>query len=385
MQFPYARREPRASPADETGNGDFGLRAIPWGLGLAVGAGTLGVLAATLQRGVLKSMSPDGTASFLELALWPAIVWYGWALMAPPVLWLVGRARSSEARWAYRLGMILAGMILFCVLHVALQVLSMSLPPFAHIHSGLSDAILYHASVSIYPNVVAYWILVGVSFALTYYQRYREREVEAVRLESELARAQLRALKMQLHPHFLFNTLHSISTLMYRDVFAADRMVGHLADLLRMTIKSEGEQEIPLRDEMAFLERYLQIERVRFEDRLTVEIDVAPGIESALVPSLVLQPLVENALKHGIGARSAAACVEVQAWREDDSLHLVVRDRGPGLTATDVGGGLGVGLANTRARLDRLYGRRAELRLRPAMPHGLEVALSLPFRTERHD
>lgn len=356
-------------------------RALLLGWGLAAGVSTLVLLASTVQRGVVSAMYPDKRPSLVDFILWPAVYWYTWALLAPFVFLLVRRVYRSTSSWGRRLAALMGGMVLFYAVHVTLQVLSMSLPVFAHIHPDLADTVSFHASRSIYTNAVTYWVLVGVTYAVMYHQRYRQREVEAARLESKLAQAQLQALKMQLHPHFLFNTLHSISALMYRDVHRADRMVGHLGDLLRMTIESEAEQEVPLCEEIALLEKYLQIEQIRFEDRLTVRIDVEPDVETALVPNLVMQPLVENALKHGVGARPAPGCVEVRAWREGERLCLRVRDDGPGLAAGAARNGLGVGLANTRARLDRLYGPHAELRLRPGTPEGLVVDLSLPFHT----
>ena len=215
----------------------------------------------------------------------------------------------------------------------------------------------------------------------------REREVRAARLrertaqlEGQLAAAQLEALRMQLNPHFLFNTLHAVSTLMTRDVDAARTMISDLSGLLRLSLDRVGESECPLDDELEFLGHYLDIERTRFADRLAVDIDVEAGARAALVPTLVLQPLVENAVKHGIAPRGEGGHVGVAAHRANGSLLLRVTDDGPGLPP----GGPprdGVGLANTRDRLAKLYGPDATLDLKNRPEGGLVAEVRLPFHT----
>jgi LytS/YehU family sensor histidine kinase len=212
----------------------------------------------------------------------------------------------------------------------------------------------------------------------------------AAKLDGELRAAELENLKAQLQPHFLFNTLQAISTLIHRDPPAADRMLTDLSDLLRVSLRHTAAQEVPLRDELGFLTRYLDIMRVRFGDRLTIEVGVDPGLLDAMVPSLVLQPLAENAIRHGMEDRSDAGRVEIRARREADTLILEVLDDGPGLrSGVSPGDGDGIGLANTRDRLARLYGSAYSVATRPAREpeagttgkQGLIVQVTIPFRT----
>jgi len=232
-------------------------------------------------------------------------------------------------------------------------------------------------------EMMTYWAVVACSHALDYYRESQERAVTAAQLETRLAEAQLQALQRQLHPHFLFNTLHTISALMHRDVDAADVMLARLSDLLRLTLDQVGGQVVPLKDELDFVEKYLEIEHTRFGDRLRVRIDAQPGTLDAAVPNFILQPLVENALKHGIGPRVDGGTVEVITRREADRLRLVVRDDGRGvppetLTAFNTG----VGLGNTRSRLEHLYGDRQRFAFDTPESGGLSVTIEIPFVVE---
>ena len=189
---------------------------------------------------------------------------------------------------------------------------------------------------------------------------------------------------MQLYPHFLFNTLHAISVLMDDDVKGVRRMIARLSELLRLTLESVGQQEVSLRQELDALERYLEIEQIRFQDRLTVRLAIAPETLDACVPNLVLQPIVENAIRHGIAPRSSAGRIEIRAERRDGMIELQVIDDGPGLRLCDEEGAEelkeGIGLANTRARLLRLYGDEHRIEIKDADGGGLAVKLSIPFR-----
>jgi two-component system, LytTR family, sensor kinase len=236
---------------------------------------------------------------------------------------------------------------------------------------------------------LSYWVIVTVRQATYNYGRFREREVRASLLEAKLAQAQLEMLKMQLHPHFLFNTLHAISTLIHKDPDAADEMVAQLSDLLRMTLATIGIHEVPLQQELEFLARYLEIQKTRFQDRLEVTLDIPPETLDVRVPNQVLQPIVENAIRHGIDARSGQGLIEIRARATDHMLELTVRDDGPGLRSEvrlDVQpdnaprDGRGIGLANTRARLRELYGPASTLHLGNHPDGGAIVTLSLPIR-----
>ena len=203
-------------------------------------------------------------------------------------------------------------------------------------------------------NLLVYWVMVAVTCAFDYYRKYRERELRAIELEKLLAQAKLQALQMQLNPHFLFNSLHSISALMHKDVDAAERMIGRLGELLRAALDNTETQEVPLRQELQFLHRYLEIEQIRFGSRLRVEIRAAPETLEARVPNLILQPLVENAIRHGVEPHAQPGRIRLLARRQAGELTLEVHDNGGGLPSqcpVD-----GVGIANTRARLRTLYG-----------------------------
>ena len=227
-------------------------------------------------------------------------------------------------------------------------------------------------------NVVTYAGIVATKIALDTYRRAREKELVATRLQEQVVRAELAALKMQLQPHFLFNTLNSISALVHSDPDAADRMLVLLSDLLRLTLDGSGRQEVPLARELEFAERYLEIERVRYQDRLCVDLDIEPETLAAEVPNFVLQPLVENAIKHGISRRAAAGRIALRARRAGGRLHIAVEDDGPG-PARSPASGFGVGLANTRARLAQLYGEAAFLELVERPEGGTVARLALPF------
>jgi LytS/YehU family sensor histidine kinase len=226
-------------------------------------------------------------------------------------------------------------------------------------------------------NVFAYWVILGVGQGFLYYRKYRDRELHASRLEAQLSQAQLQVLKMQLHPHFLFNTLNAISALVHEDADLAERMIARLGELLRSTLEAADRQEVPLRQEVEFIRPYLEIERARMGDRLKVELDIDPAALDAHVPNLLLQPLVENAIRHGIAPRAEPGRIEVRARREEGRLRLEVCDDGPGLAA---GPREGVGLTNTRARLRQLYGEEHCFEMSNGAGRGLTVRVTIPFR-----
>ena len=237
--------------------------------------------------------------------------------------------------------------------------------------------IIYNSS----ENYGIYGLILLFNQVLRYYRRLREGELRASQLETQLTQAQLQALKMQLQPHFLFNTLHSISALVHRDPETADRMIARLGDFLRLTLENSGAQEVSLQKELEFLRCYLDIERVRFQDRLTTSLDVEPRALDTPVPNLILQPIVENALRHGVAQRSTPGRVEISAKRENGSLRIQVRDNGPGLSAITKSNGKireGLGLSNTRARLAQLYGAAHRFELSNAPGGGLVVTLEIP-------
>jgi two-component system LytT family sensor kinase len=299
--------------------------------------------------------------------------WYAWAAAAPLVLWLARRFPFERGRWMRALvahfpaGLVLSFAKTALDVEVAQQVIR-----------GSRNAV---PVVQLHLNALTYAVIVGAGHAAAALRRARERELRASRAEAQLANAQLQALRMQLQPHFLFNTLHAISTLVHEDPDAADKMIARLSDLLRALLDHTGVEEVPLGEELEFVKRYVEIQQIRFTDRLSVAHDIAPETLDALVPSLILQPLVENAIRHGIAPRAGPGRVEIRSRREELRVRLEVRDDGPGLPAEYREG---LGLANTRARLAHLYGSTHSLELLPAAPGGgLVVSITLPFRARR--
>jgi two-component system LytT family sensor kinase len=233
---------------------------------------------------------------------------------------------------------------------------------------------LYNAVDDVYS---VYLPIVVIAFAIGYYLRFRERELRATQLEGQLAKAHLQALKSQLQPHFLFNTMHSISALMHTDVAAADKMMTLLSELLRMTLEKTGVQVTTLNCELEVLDGYLAIEKVRFGDRLKVVKDFSPDTLGAQVPHLILQPLVENAVRHGVAKRSTGGEICIATWHDDRYLYLRVKDDGPGLDEHPPKKGLG--LQATRERLQTLYGDNQSISITNMPEHGVEVCIRIPF------
>ena len=233
-------------------------------------------------------------------------------------------------------------------------------------------------------DVLVYWSLVGVCQAIRNFRSSQERERRAAELEARLTSAKLQALRMQINPHFLFNTLNSIATLVYVNPRAADEMLGDLSELLRRSLDSMEEQEVPLAQELEFIGAYISIEQKRFGERLRLEQSVPDELMKALVPALILQPLVENAIRHGIEPRRGPGLISIEAKQEDKHLHLIVRDNGRGLPGADLNNSArrGIGLANIQARLQGLYGQDQSFSFGRAEPQGCRVDIHLPFHLE---
>lgn len=305
--------------------------------------------------------------------------WYVWAVVSIPVLWLA-RRYPPEGPQPWRTAAIHLGAALVCSL---VYVLLRSLV--GVVHSRVLDEPVTFAEVfqpllvKTYPfNLLVYGVIVALSHAIDYYRKYHERTVHALELEKHLTEARLQSLLRQLKPHFLFNTLNGIASLMHSDVNAADKMLVRLSELLRLTMHHPGQPLTKLRDEIAFIEKYLEIERIRFRDRLTVEIAAAPDTLEVDVPSLIIQPLVENAIRHGLEPQARPGRITVESRREGDGLILLVRDNGGGLPP----GGFkreGIGLTNTRERLRELYGDRHRFELANHPAGGLEVRMLIPL------
>jgi two-component system, LytTR family, sensor kinase len=329
----------------------------------------------SISESVLKDLRDGRTIAWGETLLGRALEEYTCAVCVPVLFWLVDRFPIDRRHWMQHAPILLLGAIA-----VAFGKYIVFWPLFWPMWHSYWHMTIAQVPANIASDVMAVTIdfasVIGVAHAIRYYQRERASERAEAALRVRLSQAQLEALKSQLHPHFLFNTLNSIAGLMHWDVAAADDMLTQLSDLLRETLHHSGTHEITLAEELALVEKYLSIMRARFQDRLTVVYDVAPDVASALVPHFILQPLVENALEHGIGQEPGPGRVAIAAGREGDRLRIDVVDDGRGLAAH---AGNGVGLANTRARLAELYGGRQDVTLRPAQPRGARVTVLLPY------
>jgi len=330
----------------------------------------------------------DPTPWWHSLESWLIGVWIS-ALLTPGVLWLGQRFPLERGKWLQAIPLHLLFSLTFAVVHLLID-------SFVHARLGILPFILGTTFKAVFStlvvigfhgNVLAYWMILGIQSAIRYYRRYQEREREALRLElhtselqSQLMQARLSTLKMQLQPHFLFNTLNAIMVLVRQQKGRqAEEMLARLSDLLRCVLEDVEAQEVPLRRELEYLQLYLSIEQVRFQDRLRVEISADPAILDAAVPQMGLQPIVENAVRHGIGKSSAAGKIQITAARVNGMLELKVEDDGPGLPPDGLTTSRGIGLANTRLRLQQLYGEAARLALENGEHGGAAVTMLIPY------
>jgi two-component system, LytTR family, sensor kinase len=344
-----------------------------------------------------KFFSRDPTPWWHYLISWIVGV-YLWALLMPGILWLGRRFPIERRNWVRRvaLHLLLGVAISFFQLILESAILT-RLGVFPALMSTFVSTFAFLLVVGFHTGVMTYFEVLGVQYGIGYYQNYQERKQEALRLElraselqSQLVRAQLGVLKMQLQPHFLFNTLNAIMVLVRQQKSKeAEQTLAHLSDLLRCVLEDVEAQEVPLRRELEYLQLYLSIEQVRFQDRLRVEISADPAILDAALPQMVLQPVVENAIRHGVGKSASAGRIKISAVRSNDTLELRVQDDGPGFAAEASAGNhptarpasqsQRIGLANTRARLKQLYGAEARLTTGNSEPHGATVTITLPY------
>jgi LytS/YehU family sensor histidine kinase len=268
------------------------------------------------------------------------------------------------------------------VLCACLQGFARSAVGLYHPSRGLAEGIAMVVRAYWPFNVVLYVTVVGLYLTLTYAREAQLRDLRATRLETQLVQARLDALGARLQPHFLFNTLHAISALVLEDAKAANRMITRLSELLRLTLSRSRTPLVPLEHELELLDHYVAIQEVRFSDKLEVRVAMEAGTAQAPVPSLLLQPLVENAIRHAIGGGHGAAVVEIRISRIPGGLRLEVRDNGPGFDAEAPSNAAGEGIRNTRERLEQLYGHRGRLLLQNGIPRGAVATIELPLGDE---
>ncbi|HEX9655649.1 MAG TPA: histidine kinase [Bacteroidota bacterium] len=343
-----------------------------WGVYALYMSVTSYVVNARLGRPITWSSAVAGDFSYSAV----------WVLLTPVVLLLVHRYKFEKGH-QYRVFLLhLGASVLIALLHKSVHGILFSLYRLVAEGNPFSWELQYRATLAYFDyGIQVYWILLLLNYLLEYYDRFRERELRASQLEAQLVQSQLNALKMQLQPHFLFNTLNAISVLIKKNPDVARTMVGKLSDLLRFTLENVTSQETSLRIEMDYLERYLSIEKTRFEDRLTVKTSIPAELLDAQVPTMILQPLVENAIKHGVAHQRGHASIEVHANRNNGTLSLQVIDNGKGLPTAELLRE-GVGLTNTRARLNRLYGSASSLELSESSTGGVVAKVTIPWHEQ---
>jgi sensor histidine kinase YesM len=316
--------------------------------------------------------------------------WYVWAVLLPAALWLAGRFRLDSEKWRGAFLFHLIASVAFTAIHIVASSWLSDYVLLPGEHPPFLDNLTRLFTMYFVVDTLFYWALVGGYYAIEYGTRVRERErataelaLKASRLETSLSRANLEALRMQLNPHFLFNTLNTIAVLsMKGERQRVVRMINRLSDLLRLSLEN-SRQTITLGEEVDFLQRYLEIEQVRFRDRLTVHVDVPDDLLDAEVPSLILQPVAENAVLHGISKLREGGAIEISARRLDGHLVLNVQDTGPGFPDEVVEEG--VGLSNTAARLDQLYGHDHDFKRSNRPEGGAVVTMTIPYRVVTRD
>jgi len=332
----------------------------------------LGLLFSTqIYLDSLYARAPVKAAQALSLAL---AGWYGWVLFLPAVIWVARRVRLARPLRAGPLAIHLIASLFFTFAKLAATSALLGRAGF-----GPREVT---STINIPLNYITYWIIVAAAWTLDLRRQQQAERVRLSALEASLATARLDALALQLQPHFLFNTLNSIAELMHENVDAAEQMVARLSTLLRTSLDSSLGHEVSLERELSFLDQYVGIERVRFEERLRVDLRIGDGARAALVPRLLLQPLVENAVRHAVAPRRDGGRITIEAERQGPRLTIRIGDDGPGLGRSQElpSANGGIGLANARARLSALYGDDQTLRLQAGTEGGLSVIIDLPFR-----
>jgi len=332
--------------------------------------------------GLIFTLSMFAMSGWMGSLLLSLSQWWSWGLMAPLIFAIDRRLPFTDKQLARRVFAFLLISPLLTVVYVYLFAVAravLHVVPWSYIQVSKHFA-QQELGWFLWSGLI-YWMIGGALQAFRYYERYLSSELRLERLERKFSEARLNALRMQLDPHFLFNALNTISSHVESDPKLTRTMIEHLGDLLRMSLETKDKQEVPLSEEMAFLEHYLAIQKIRFGDKLKVEIDVAPEVKYASVPSLIVQPLVENAIRHGISRRSSGGTVSVSAQRVDGRLEIRVRDNGVGLPlGWSLEVSAGVGLAVTRGRIAGLYPDGDScFDVHARKGGGTEVEISLPL------
>jgi len=371
LELPGLRADPAARPAGRVD--PLARPAVRWALGF--GVWTLMAMLSACQSAIFLA-DMGRPVEWDRLLISRFADWYTCAIFTPAIFWVVRRHPIDRERWPVSVPVQIVATAVFVVLKYLIYY-----PLSNRLGTGRFDSLQAMMTANFITEFIAFVAVVGIVHAIEFYRQAREREAQAARLAAQLSEARIQALAAQLQPHFLFNTIQGVSTLMYRDVRAADAMLSRLSDLLRRTFQQGGRHEVTLAEELETLGHYIEIARTRFQDRLTIDVVVPDELTGALVPAFILQPIVENALEHGIARRAGAGRVAIEAARDGSQLRLTVTDDGAGMRATGQFPVEGIGLGNTRERLRELYGNDQSLELEAREPNGLQVTATVPLRT----
>lgn len=340
-----------------------------------------------LLHSIRHFFSIPGTAraglNYWETLLWSLNEWYLWGLLSIAIVFISKKIIASHKSWVLSISKNIIASVIIGSVHVVLFTMlgrAISLlfrDPYPVI--PCLAVFVGPLGVRLFYSMMVYTLIASVIYAINFYKYSQSQEQRAVRIESRLVQAQLDSLKMQLHPHFLFNTLNTITALIPENPDSAEAMITRLGDLLRLALDNQDIQKVPLHQELEFLDRYLDIQKMRFEDRLKITRSISPDTMNALIPSLILQPIAENAIRHGISRQPDGGELSLEIRRENQQLVIQVGNTGPKIETPPIKGNQGRGMANTRERLAQLYGDSAELTLR-ILPEGGAVArLSIPY------
>jgi LytS/YehU family sensor histidine kinase len=320
------------------------------------------------------------------ISIWAAVSsampeWYIFAFLSVPLPWLFRRFPIRRDSWFLPVILYLIVSILFSALHTIFShLLQPDMYPLSFV---VSPALKYHVIAHYSFNILVFAGILGFNLVLKYNRKLRERELHTSRLKARLAQSQLEVLRNQIQPHFLFNTLHSIAALMYERPESAHDMMTHLSDLLRLSLDSSGRQQVTLEEENFFLRHYIDIQQTRFGDRLKFSVDIQPETINALVPAFFLQPLVENAIRHGIAPYEIMGRIDIRSRVLNGKLSVQIKDNGPGIEGDlESATGDGVGISNFRERLQQLYGDDQNLTFKNDPEGGLIVNIEIPLRIE---
>ena len=320
---------------------------------------------------------PQNTNSFWTFLLGTCLLWYYWALVTPIILWVSKRAPFNKKKailsvcihlitWA-----ILSVPKILIAFFVYTRIFKFILP------DSITEHFKHYIGANTELELITYVCILGASMAFAYQKKLVEREVYSLQLQMQLSAAELNALKLQLQPHFLFNTLNAAAMLIrFSENKKAIEVISGLSELLRRTLEQTGKQTVTLKEELELTDYYIQIEKVRFQDQITIEINIAANTLEAVVPNLLLQPLVENAIKHGVSKRESGGKIEIKSWKEDDTLKLQISDNGAN-NLPELNQGNGIGLANTRERLHHLYGEAHSIEI--SQIDGFIILMTIPY------